>query len=215
MSLQQLADRHRRVDVDRSPLLTVAEAARRAPVRRLRTRLPWLDHMLGGGFVQGSVAMFHGEPGAGKSTLLAQAAGAIPGSAYVSAEEDISQVAARFVRLGLSCNLLGETDMATAFAAVSGAPFVVLDSVQAMRPAGVAAAQLAVDYARANHVAVAIVCHETKGGKFAGLMTIEHLIDTTIKVGRGPPRFVTTEKNRYGEAGISLLLQMTEKGLVI
>lgn len=208
MTLQQLADRNRQ----ESRLLTVEAAARRRPARRLRTGLDWIDYMLGGGFARGSVVMVHGEPGAGKSTLLAQAAGHVRSAAYVSGEEDVSQVAARFLRLGLEADLLGETDMAAALDAVQGAPLVIIDSIQVMRPGGVIATQLAVDYARARNVAIALVCHQNKEGGHSGARTIEHLIDVTIRLARNP-RSITTEKNRYGPAGISLFLEMTEKGL--
>lgn len=203
MTLQQLVNR-------RSPdsnAMTVRQALSRAPVIRLSTRLAWLDYMLGGGFVRGSVVMIHGEPGSGKSTMLAQAAGAIRGSLYISAEEAIAMVAARVVRLGLDDSM--ELSTVLSFDGVT-APFVVLDSLQMGDAVGLA--REAVDYARRRLACVALVCHELKGGRHAGPRLLEHLCDATLRLIR-EPRSIVTEKNRYGAAGIALPLRMTERGL--
>lgn len=195
---------------------TVAEAAGQ-PVKRIRSRLTWFDHMLGGGFVRGSVVMVHGEPGAGKSTALIQATAGIQNSLYVSAEEELSAVADRAIRLKLrrDLGLLASNDMPNALAIIGTLPFAVIDSIQQMggRPEDVVA--MAVAHARKNSVCLVLVCHETKTGKFRGASTLEHLIDCSIKISRGPPRSITTDKNRFGPAGISLFLEMTDTGLVV
>lgn len=213
MTLRQLAERSREESPARR-LVAASEAVLRRPVYRVRTRLPWFDFMTGGGIPRGAVYLIHGGPGSGKSTMLSQAAGSVAGAAYVSGEEDESQVAARFLRLGCDCDILAESSMAAALDAVSRAPLVVLDSLQALAPGGVAAAQLAVDHARRERVAILLVCQQNKEGQHAGLRAIEHLTDATIRLDRSP-RAITTEKNRYGEAGISLFLKMTEKGLEV
>lgn len=197
-------------------IATVREAAVLAPVQRMRTRLPWLDHALGGGFVRGSAVMVHGEPGAGKSTLLAQAASSIRGSIYISSEEDLPGLAARCLRLGTRSDLglLPEKDMDSAIEGAGRAPLVIFDSISEFRPNPLAAARLAVDHARLHNVCVVLVCHENKAGAHAGPRQLEHLIDTTIRLTRDP-RAITTEKNRFGPANISLFLEMTEIGLRI
>ena len=194
-------------------LTPVGQAAKARPVYRERTRIDWLDELLGGGFARGAVYLFHGAPGAGKSTLLAQAAGAIRGSCYISGEEEVSQVAHRFQRLGLDCDLL-ESRNIDELVFANRASFVVVDSVQAMTVGALRATELAVEFARAERIPVAIVCHETKGGAHSGPRTIEHLIDCTIRVVR-TPRLVQVEKNRYGAAGIECPVIMTERGFVI
>lgn len=212
MTLYQLANRSRQEQEDYGRrLVSVEEAVAARPVARQRCGIAWLDLLLGGGFPRGAVIMLHGEPGAGKSTLLAQACGGVRGAVYVSAEEDIGPLGARFKRLGLRCDLLVETDIASALATVGKAPpLVVIDSVQGMRSSTVVVAQAVLAHARANRVAVVIVCQEIKSGRHAGPMELEHLVDASVKMGRG---YIAVEKNRYGPAGISLITEMTEKGL--
>src|SRR5690349_8597519 len=58
--------------------------------KRLRTGLPDVDTVLGGGIVAGSVTLIAGQPGIGKSTLLLQLAHAVAQKhkvLYVSGEE--------------------------------------------------------------------------------------------------------------------------------
>jgi DNA repair protein RadA/Sms len=99
--------------------------------RRLKTGIPELDRVLGGGLVPGSVVLVGGDPGIGKSTLMLQAAGAMGGGRdqgtvgprdqgpssiprsldptmppssvlYVSSEESADQVRMRAARLGVA-----------------------------------------------------------------------------------------------------------------
>lgn len=213
MTLRQLAERERREPAARR-LVTVAAAAAACPVIRIRSRIEWLDALTGGGFPLGAVALLHGAPGAGKSTLLAQCAGGIIGAGYISGEEEESQVAARFIRLGVSCEVASVATMQDALDAISGCRFAVMDSLQALEPCGLLAAQLAVAHARANRVAMILVCQQNKEGQHAGLRAIEHLTDCTIRLDRNP-RSITIEKNRYGESHVSRFLTMTAKGLTL
>lgn len=198
-------------------LVKVREAITQRRRTRYATRLPWFDVMLGGGFVGGSVVLLHGEPGAGKSTVLAQAAAGVPGSLYVCLEEDVGAVADRVVRLGLrdDMDLLAEPDIGVALSEAVNSPLVILDSLQLVEGTGMTdAVKMAVAHARKWDAAVVLVCHETKGGVHAGARVIEHLVDVTVKIGRGPPRYIATEKNRFGVAGVWLPLEMTERGFV-
>jgi DNA repair protein RadA/Sms len=197
-------------------MLKVREAVSRQRLDRRATGVPWLDVMLGGGFVRGSVVLLHGEPGAGKSTALAQAAAGVPGSLYVCLEEDVRAVADRVVRLGLrdDMDLLAEPDIEVALREAVNSPLVILDSLQLVEGKAVDAVKVAVAHARRWNTAVVLVCHETKGGVHAGARAIEHLVDVTVKIGRGPPRYIATEKNRFGVAGVWLPLEMTERGFV-
>lgn len=72
---------------------------------RIKTSIGELDRVLGGGLVQGSVALIGGNPGIGKSTLLIQTANLLAQEncevIYVSGEESIDQVRLRAKRLGL------------------------------------------------------------------------------------------------------------------
>jgi DNA repair protein RadA/Sms len=197
-------------------MLKVREAVTRRRLTRQATGVPWLDVMLGGGFVGGSVVLLHGEPGAGKSTALAQAAAGVPGSLYVCLEEDVRAVADRVIRLGLrdDMDLLAEPDIEVALREAVNSPLVILDSLQLVEGKALDAVKVAVAHARKWDTAVVLVCHETKGGVHAGARAIEHLVDVTVKIGRGPPRYIATEKNRFGVAGVWLPLEMTERGFV-
>jgi len=197
-------------------MLKVREAVSRKRLNRQATGVPWLDVMLGGGFVGGSVVLLHGEPGAGKSTALAQAAAGVPGSLYVCLEEDVSAVADRVIRLGLrdDMDLLAEADIEAALREAVNSPLVILDSLQLVEGKALDAVKVAVAHARRWGTTVVLVCHETKGGIHAGARAIEHLVDVTVKIGRGPPRYIATEKNRFGVAGVWLPLEMTERGFV-
>src|ERR1035437_2728736 len=72
---------------------------------RLKTNMPELDNIFGGGIVAGSVSLVAGEPGIGKSTLLLQLAYDVAQSypvLYISAEESAHQVGMRAKRLGIT-----------------------------------------------------------------------------------------------------------------
>ena len=66
---------------------------------RIRTRIPELDRVLGGGIVRDSISIIAAKPGAGKSTLLLQLAQQVASSGYpvlyVSGEESESQMRRR------------------------------------------------------------------------------------------------------------------------
>ncbi|MCL2473180.1 MAG: AAA family ATPase, partial [Treponema sp.] len=73
--------------------------------RRIKSGIPELDRVLGGGIMKRSAILVGGEPGIGKSTLLLQtAAGAQTKGRilYVSGEESAGQVKMRADRLGVS-----------------------------------------------------------------------------------------------------------------
>ena len=78
---------------------------------RIRTGVPGLDRVLGGGLVPGSVVMVAGAPGIGKSTLVLHLVGALVagGTAclLVSGEESRAQVASRARRLRIPVDDVG------------------------------------------------------------------------------------------------------------
>lgn len=195
-------------------ILTVGEI-QSGPVTRTSTRVDWLDAMLGGGIVAGSVILVYGGPGSGKSTAMLQAADGVAGSLYVPLEEDVSVVADRARRLGLRDTLavLAESRIDAALQLAATAPLVVIDSLQ-MTDDIIETVKAVVTHARRHAACVALVCHETKSGVFAGARTIEHLVDVAMRIDRGPPRHVAVEKNRFGPAPVWLPLEMTGKGLI-
>jgi DNA repair protein RadA/Sms len=73
--------------------------------KRVKSGIPELDRVLGGGIMKRSAILVGGEPGIGKSTLLLQAAAASDTKGcvlYVSGEESAGQVRMRADRLGIS-----------------------------------------------------------------------------------------------------------------
>lgn len=200
-------------EVTSAPLMQSAANAARSPVRRVRTRLPFMDDLTGGGFARGACYLLHGEPGSGKSTLLGQVCASVSGSVYITAEESAAQVGQRFTRLRCPDQCVtAEKNIHVALALCELSPLVVIDSVSTMRPGILPVAEAAVEFARSAMAVVIMVCHETKGGVHAGPRQLEHLIDASLKLTRNP-RILTMEKNRFGPAPLAWELTMTEGGL--
>lgn len=203
----------------------VRDVLKAGPTPRTSTGLPWFDELLGGGIVPGTVIMIHGAPGAGKSTLLAQVAHHVPRSIYVSAEESLEQVARRCERLGLREDLVidNETEIEEIETYASHAGLLIVDSLQKMTtlngsgPSGsfsqtVESTKALVEFARRTKVPVILVAQETKAGKPMGPRTVEHDVDVSLRMERGKPTKIWAEKNRYGQTGTTVLLQMTDRG---
>src|SRR5437867_8083404 len=76
--------------------------------QRIRTGVPGLDRVLGGGLVPGSVVLIAGPPGIGKSTLVLQLLGSLCDASspclLASGEESRAQVAGRASRLVLAAD---------------------------------------------------------------------------------------------------------------
>lgn len=88
----------------RNPVAMGTVAAERAPTR-WSTGLAGLDRCLGGGVVPGTRILLTGDPGCGKSTLLLLALWMMATRLrclYVSSEETVPEVEARFQTLGLT-----------------------------------------------------------------------------------------------------------------
>jgi DNA repair protein RadA/Sms len=204
---------------------------------RLRTGMPELDFVLGGGIVPGSLVLVGGEPGIGKSTLLLQAAALIQGAGasvlYVSGEESPLQVKLRAERLAEDAGevrILGETmlDRILQVAERDRPRVVIVDSIQTVATDGVEGAPGGVGqvrecaarlmrYAKATGVAVVLVGHVTKDGGIAGPKTLEHMVDTVLYFegeGRGDHRVLRATKNRFGSVDEIAVFRMTTAGLI-
>src|SRR5260221_12419174 len=105
----------RSVQVAARPLLRLVDVVSEES-ERIRTGVPELDRVLGGGLVPASVVLVRGEPGVGKSTLLLSALGAMSQgrrALLVTGEESVAQVKLRAARLG-GCDtveILAETEL--------------------------------------------------------------------------------------------------------
>jgi DNA repair protein RadA/Sms len=207
-----------------------------SPESRVRTGIPGIDRVLGGGVVPGSVVLLGGEPGIGKSTLVLQvlaalARGGRPGL-LASGEESRAQVAARAARLGATHDLVSFVpgrDLAGVLAAARHAsPFVLaVDSVQTLRdtdaaqvPGGVAQVRACTDalvgLAKDEGITVLVTGHVTKDGDLAGPRALEHAVDVVLTFDgetRSGLRMLSGGKNRFGVEGETAWFEMRSEGL--
>ena len=175
-----------------------------APEPRIRTHIPELDRVLGGGIVPGSVVLVGGDPGIGKSTLMMQLAATVRDltTLYITGEESASQIRLRADRLEPKPSdrilLLAETNLESIAGALeaSAADIVIVDSVQTMYHPALESAPGTVSqvreattvfmrFAKARNIPVFLVGHVTKEGVIAGPKVIEHMVDAVIDVRGG------------------------------
>jgi DNA repair protein RadA/Sms len=203
---------------------------------RLSTGVGELDRVLGGGLLAGSTTLLYGQPGVGKSTLalMSLRALALTGASVllIGAEESAGQVAQRARRLGdvpVGLDVATTTSVATALTLIDERrPRVcVIDSISAMSDddlAGVAgsvaqvrnAAERLCGAAKSTSTALILVGHVTKDGELAGPRTLEHLVDTVVRIEGdryASLRVVRALKHRFGPTGEVGLLEMANEGL--
>lgn len=191
---------------------------------------------LGGGIVPGSLMLLGGDPGIGKSTLMLQVSHHLARSGgkalYVSGEESFNQMRLRATRLGtMHDNLLLLTE--TALSAIAkhireaDVEFVVIDSIQAMYTAQLAAVPGSIGQvrecanefqriAKSQPIPIFLVGHVTKDGVIAGPRLLEHLVDTVLYFegeGRQALRILRAVKNRFGSTNEIGVFEMRETGL--
>ncbi|AVO49211.1 DNA repair protein RadA [Melaminivora suipulveris] len=216
--------------------VTPLAAIEATEVARMASGIEELDRVLGGGVVEGGVALIGGDPGIGKSTLLLQAMDALQRAGlptlYVTGEESGAQVALRSRRLGLEAsqvNVLAEIQLEKILATVQATqPAVcVIDSIQTMysdqltsAPGSVAQVRECAAHltrlAKATGIAVILVGHVTKEGAIAGPRVLEHMVDTVLYFEgdtHSSFRLVRAIKNRFGAVNEIGVFAMTERGL--
>ncbi|HWG29784.1 MAG TPA: DNA repair protein RadA [Steroidobacteraceae bacterium] len=205
-------------------------------LQRLATGQQELDRVFGGGIVQGSVTLLGGDPGIGKSTLLLQVAAHVAAGGavlYASGEESVEQIGLRARRLGVgtgdSLAVVAESDLETilGLAAERRVALLVVDSIQTVQSAGVAASAGGVSqlrectaelvrFAKASGTAILIIGHVTKEGAIAGPRVLEHLVDTVLyfeSEAGSRYRIVRGTKNRFGAVNELGFFAMAEGGL--
>src|SRR5579863_6347508 len=175
-------------DAGESKAEALSAAPRQAAQERISTGLGEVDRVLGGGFLDGTVALLGGDPGIGKSTLVLQLLDRIGSrgvpALYVSAEESAAQIRDRARRLGLAgrnVHLLAETELEAMGPEVQrlSPRLLVIDSIQTVRSAGLdgpaagtvtqvreCAAQL-IQLAKTSGACVILIGHVTKEGALA------------------------------------------------
>jgi DNA repair protein RadA/Sms len=141
-------------------------------------------------------------------------------------------VARRARRLGdvpPTLEVIATTDVAAAERLLRDGPFLVcvVDSISAMSDESLAsvvgsvpqirhAAERLCAAAKANGTALVLVGHVTKDGELAGPRTLEHLVDTVVRIEgdrHGTVRFIRAIKHRFGPTGEVGLLEMAGEGL--
>jgi DNA repair protein RadA/Sms len=203
----------------------------------LKTDIPELDDLLGGGIFPGSVILLGGEPGIGKSTLLLQLCAAVSkngnSSLYVSGEESLSQIRSRAERLklldsGISAVCTNSLDdVLESFSSEKDLKLMVIDSVQTMNspdldsipgtPSQIRAVSSALIHkAKDSGICVILVGHVTKDGQIAGPKLLEHMVDTVLYLEGDKEhlfRILRVVKNRFGPSNELVMFEMDTRGL--
>ncbi|MBN1446506.1 MAG: DNA repair protein RadA [Bacteroidetes bacterium] len=199
---------------------------------RLRTGLPELDRVLGGGIVPGSMILLGGDPGIGKSTLMMQLGRGDARILYVSGEESLRQIKLRAERLGVAGEgflVLAETNLEAILHAVDAQKpdLVVVDSIQTVyrpelesAPGSISQVRestaVLLRHAKSTNIPMFVVGHVTKDGVIAGPRVLEHMVDTVLQFEgdhHHAYRIVRGLKNRFGSTNEIGIFEMREEGL--
>lgn len=189
------------------------------------------------GVVRGSTNLIAGAPGGGKSTMFLQLCENVIkkydiGALYLSAEEQLKQIKARAVRLGINGRRQlrfidlrkGNVDL---MAVLKSFKFgiLIVDSLKAISPdeeGRVEVCKVVKNFGVDLNAPVIISHHVNKGEDIAGLMALQHEVDCTMtlfpdetrKYKNEAIRTLQVRKNRNGQAWIEAEFGMTGLGLV-
>jgi DNA repair protein RadA/Sms len=224
------------VDAGESPRSILDAAAEPAPRRSVA--IGEVDHVLGGGLVDGAVLLLGGEPGVGKSTLLLQLAAGIaadspdPRVLIATGEESAGQISMRAERIGASAagvDVAATRRVDVVAGAVDSGRYrlVIVDSIQTMVAESVDGSaggvgqvrectSRLIESAKRSGTPVVLVGHVTKEGSLAGPKMIEHMVDVVLHLDGGDVeglRFLRCLKNRYGSTDRVGVFEMTDEGM--
>lgn len=206
------------------------------PIKRIQTG-PW-DKCFGQdsssgecGIATCQVILLGGAPGAGKSTMALQLADRIAQNTkkeiiYIGSEESPPQIKDRAIRLGIISNNLirlhpmgSSADLGSIL--LNRKPSgIILDSLPGLTKDPDLAVELCTrfkEYTVELNAPTIIIDHVTKDGDMAGLMALQHEVDTLIMVFKDDGndiREMVTVKNRFGPT-CSEYFKMTSKGLFL
>ncbi len=207
-------------------------------LKRIMTGIDEVDRVFGGGIVPGSISLISGEPGIGKSTLLTQIISSVAKTTkqpvlYISGEESVGQVKARFVRLGCKNEMIkfvNETNVEKIISASKevSPSLMVVDSIQTTysaladsEPGSIGQIKAStlrfLELAKERDVPIILVGHITKDGNIAGPKSLEHIVDTVIYLETDNThyfRILRSSKNRFGSTNELGVFEMTDKGFV-
>lgn len=204
--------------------------------RRISTKMPEFDRLLGGGIVSGSLSLIGGDPGIGKSTLMLQLAQNLAEQGltvlYVCGEESVEQTSLRASRLKVGDDrlyLLSETHFSNIKAQIDHLKpdAMIVDSIQIVYKSEIPSAsgsvsqvrELAMEFmhiAKGVGVATFLIGHVTKSGEIAGPRVLEHIVDTVLDFEGDRQhgyRLLRSVKNRFGPTDDIALFQMGQQGL--
>ena len=207
--------------------------------QRILTGIEEFDRTIGGGLVRDSVSILTAKPGVGKSTLLLELADKLSQKGhkilYISGEESESQIKQRALRImeDISDNIyiIATNSLDSGLTEVEkiNPDIVFLDSIQTITlaeyPQRAGSPTQTIECANAfvnmcknplRPRAGIIIGHMTKSDQLAGLMTLEHLVDTVLYLegeADAPLRVLRATKNRFGYTGEIGLFSMGEYGL--
>lgn len=204
---------------------------------RLKTNIAEFDCVLGGGLVQGMIALIGGEPGVGKSTIMMQVANQLAKQGkkvlYISGEESYEQIKLRSTRLQidsekilLNCNNLVETIISEV--EKEKPALVVIDSIQSMQMQSIDNAPGSVTqlrectnafthFAKQTNIPFILIGHVTKDGIVAGPKILEHIVDTVLYFegeNLSQYKILRTTKNRFGSTNEVGIFEMCTTGLM-
>lgn len=204
--------------------------------RRLSTKFPEFDRLLGNGIVSGSLLLLAGDPGIGKSTLMLQVAQQMAAQGltvlYICGEESVEQTSLRARRLGVSSEklyLLAETVFSSIKAQIDllRPDILIVDSIQIIykpeipsSPGSVVQVrEIATEFMHLSKglgISTFLIGHVTKSGEIAGPRVLEHLVDVVLDFEGDRQhgyRMVRAVKNRFGPTDEIALFQMNANGL--
>lgn len=202
--------------------------------QRIKTGILEFDRVLGGGIVAGSLCLIGGEPGIGKSTLLSQIASKLIDQKviYISGEESQSQIASRFLRLGINKKnilILHESNWHHIEKHLEKIQpsVIILDSIQTTISHNISSmagssAQVKeitfelMNYCKSNQTVGFVIGHVTKDGGIAGPKVLEHMVDIVISFEGDKDnhhRTLRALKNRFGSTNEIGIFKMTDRGL--
>jgi len=204
---------------------------------RLKTNVPELDRVLGGGIVKGSVILIGGDPGVGKSTISLQVSNHLTAQGiavlYVSGEESVAQTKLRAKRLGESGSdklyIVNQTDLSLIVEYIRKLKpqAVIIDSIQVIFDPGISSSPGSVSQvrecaaaltqlAKTTDTSIFIIGHVTKEGALAGPRVLEHIVDTVLYF-EGDRfaiyRILRAVKNRFGSTNEIGVFEMGPHGL--